>query len=196
MGTISLSLPSDGDTIDASDVNNPLNTIAAVINGGIDADNIEAGGVVPNALTSGTGTSWAWTTFTPTWTGSSSNPAIGDGTLLGYYRQIGKTVHCTVILKAGSTTTYGSGTFRFAAPVAARNVSNLIWVGSCWLLDSGTINQTGVVFIGSSDIDAAFSASYFVLLNDGATGGFVGQTVPFTWAVNDKLIFTITYEAA
>lgn len=40
MGTISLSLPSDGQTIDAADVNNPLNTIAAEINGQLDNDNI------------------------------------------------------------------------------------------------------------------------------------------------------------
>lgn len=40
MGTISLSLPSDGNTIDAADVNTPFNTISAVINGNLDNDNI------------------------------------------------------------------------------------------------------------------------------------------------------------
>ena len=40
MGTISLSLPADGQTIDASDVNTPFNTISAVINGNLDNDNI------------------------------------------------------------------------------------------------------------------------------------------------------------
>lgn len=43
MGTISLSLPSDGNTIDASDVNTPFNTISAVINGNLDDDNIITG---------------------------------------------------------------------------------------------------------------------------------------------------------
>lgn len=43
MGTISLSLPSDGNTIDASDVNTPFNTISAVINGNLDDDNIKTG---------------------------------------------------------------------------------------------------------------------------------------------------------
>jgi len=43
MGTISLSLPSDGQTIDAADVNTPLNTISAVINGNLDDDNIKVG---------------------------------------------------------------------------------------------------------------------------------------------------------
>lgn len=43
MGTISLSLPSDGNTIDAADVNTPLNTISAVINGNLDDDNVKVG---------------------------------------------------------------------------------------------------------------------------------------------------------
>ena len=42
MGTISLTLPSDGTTIDAADVNTPFNTISTVINGNIDDDNIKA----------------------------------------------------------------------------------------------------------------------------------------------------------
>lgn len=43
MGTISVSLPSDGQTIDAADVNSPINTIVAVINGNLDNDNIASG---------------------------------------------------------------------------------------------------------------------------------------------------------
>lgn len=43
MATISLSLPSDGQTIDAADVNTPLNTISAVINGNLDDDNVKVG---------------------------------------------------------------------------------------------------------------------------------------------------------
>jgi len=42
MGTVSLSLPSDGQTIDAADVNTPLNTLTAEFNGNIDNDNIKA----------------------------------------------------------------------------------------------------------------------------------------------------------
>ena len=42
MGTISLTLPSDGQTIDASDVNNPLNTLLNEFNGNIDDNNIKS----------------------------------------------------------------------------------------------------------------------------------------------------------
>lgn len=46
MGTVNLVLPSDGDTIDAADVNTPLNALAAVVNGGIDSTNITDGSIV------------------------------------------------------------------------------------------------------------------------------------------------------
>lgn len=42
MGTISVSLPNDGDTIDAADYNTPLTTIVNVINGNLDNDNIKS----------------------------------------------------------------------------------------------------------------------------------------------------------
>jgi hypothetical protein len=43
MGTISTSLPSDGQTIDASDVNTPINAILSEFNGNIDDNNIKSG---------------------------------------------------------------------------------------------------------------------------------------------------------
>lgn len=46
MGTISLSLPSDGQTVDAADVNTPFNTIAAEFNGNIDNDNIKSSAAI------------------------------------------------------------------------------------------------------------------------------------------------------
>jgi hypothetical protein len=49
MATISVSLPSDGQTIDASDVNTPFNTIVAVINGNLDDDNIKTGANINGA---------------------------------------------------------------------------------------------------------------------------------------------------
>lgn len=60
----------------------------------------------------------AWTSYTPTWTGSSSNPAIGNGTLTGRWLQIGKSGFFRVVMTAGTTTTVGSGTYTFALPAA------------------------------------------------------------------------------
>ena len=49
MGTITVSLPSDGQTADAADVNNPINIIVAAINGNLDNDNIASGANISGA---------------------------------------------------------------------------------------------------------------------------------------------------
>lgn len=51
MATITVSLPSDGDTIDAADYNTPITTIVDEINGGIDADNLASNAVTTAKIT-------------------------------------------------------------------------------------------------------------------------------------------------
>ena len=46
MGNISVALPSDGETIDASDYNTPINTIVNEINGELDNSNIASGAAI------------------------------------------------------------------------------------------------------------------------------------------------------
>lgn len=46
MGTISVSLPSDGTTADVADYNSPVNIIVDEINGGLDNDNISASAAI------------------------------------------------------------------------------------------------------------------------------------------------------
>lgn len=58
MGTVSLTLPSDGQTIDASDVNNPLNALAAEINGNLDNSNIKAGAAIDRSKIAGFTDGW------------------------------------------------------------------------------------------------------------------------------------------
>lgn len=50
MGTVSVSLPSDGQTIDAADYNTPINTIVSEINGGLDENNLSDGSVTSEKL--------------------------------------------------------------------------------------------------------------------------------------------------
>ena len=46
MGTVSVSLPSDGTTADVSDYNSPITTLVNEFNGGIDNDNIASGAAI------------------------------------------------------------------------------------------------------------------------------------------------------
>src|SRR5206468_4275165 len=66
----------------------------------------------------------AWTSYTPAWTASTTNPVVNNGTLNGRYLKIGRTVHNVIDLTTGSTTTYGSGTYAFSMAATAASAVN------------------------------------------------------------------------
>lgn len=57
------------------------------------------------------------TAWTPVWTAATTNPAIGNGSIVGGYKQFGDLVYVQVTITMGSTTTYGSGGYRVNAPI-------------------------------------------------------------------------------
>lgn len=134
----------------------------------------------------------AWTAFTPVWTATTSNPVIGNGTMNGAYKQIGKTVFVQYYLLMGSTTTFGSGQWRFdlpsgpGAPVRkatfAANMADasagLRWPATCEVLAALT-NGINRVVSGA-----------------GGTGTALTSAVPFTWTTSDELMITGMYEVA
>jgi hypothetical protein len=133
-----------------------------------------------------------WTSYTPTWTAATSNPSLGNGTLSGAWTKVGKTVFVRVNLLMGSTTTYGSGAFRFALPQTAATVAGFtnlpIWVGSAYGLDNGTANRGG-------DVNVWSGATYATVTGNG-TGAQWDAAIPQTWANGDSLALTFAYEAA
>lgn len=193
MGTVSVSLPSDGQTIDAADYNVPINTIVAEINGGLDSANIEAGGVVPNGLVSGTGTSWAWSSYSPTLSGLFTN---GDWTVNGCsYIQIGKTVIVKVVLVAtDSTPMGGAGDATFTLPVTSVAVANAgVQLGTLRLRDAN-----GSIYIASVFHASTTTATIKSTAVSGANTieAALSSTAPFTWTTSDGVLGTIIYEAA
>ena len=69
----------------------------------------------------------AWTSFTPTWLGSGSNPTIGNGILAGRYKALDSKTHLIEInISVGSTTTDGTGTYSIGNLPAA-TASSLSW---------------------------------------------------------------------
>lgn len=61
-----------------------------------------------------------WTSYTPQWTASTTNPSIGNGTISGKYRYASlQVIELAVIIRPGSTTTFGSGQYRISLPVTA-----------------------------------------------------------------------------
>lgn len=125
-----------------------------------------------------------WQSYTPTWTAGTTNPSIGNGTLSGRYIQIGKLVYCQFTMRAGSTTTFGSGIWRFSYPVAPNTTyANLYQVGSIYALDDGAADYNGITQYAG--------ATYMGLI---ISGNWVSATAPFTWANGDVLEVNVIYE--
>lgn len=134
----------------------------------------------------------AWTAYTPSWTASTTNPTLGNGTLTGYYKQIGKTVFVRVKLDWGSTTSGGSGDWRFSLPVSAvesdtiQMPCSILDVGNDWY--EGTVNGR---YAGLTDRSAILA-----LAQSGHKSQAVAATHPFNWGNGDSLQFNGSYEAA
>ena len=124
-------------------------------------------------------------TFTPTWTGTGSNPVINSGTLTGKYSQRGKTVWFEIRLIADGTTTFGTGTYAWALPLTAAATQRGAFIGH--IIDSGT---TRYVLSGA----AGTTATVEMYPDNVGGGAAVGQTVPMTWASGDSLTISGEYE--
>jgi hypothetical protein len=59
-----------------------------------------------------------WHDYAPTWTSTGTQPVVGNGFFYGRYTLVGKTVFARMILNFGSTTTGGTGDWRFGLPIA------------------------------------------------------------------------------
>lgn len=126
-----------------------------------------------------------WAAYTPTWGATGSAPALGNGTLTGRYVQIGKLVVATLSWTAGSTTTYGTGTWTFTFPVTAASVSG-----------GGTAQGNDVGTALYSLLCVPYTTTTFTLQSSASPAAGVGPTVPFTWGSTDTITALVTYEAA
>ena len=132
-----------------------------------------------------TGIQAGWTAYTPVWNALTTAPVIGNGTIAGSYYRVGKTVHYRIRIVAGSTTTYGTGTYTFTLPVTPNPVGNDV-IGQAVLLDSSAPTRVGRTGYLSSGV--------IILVSE--LGAIVTGAVPYTWAVSDSISVAGTYEAA
>lgn len=153
----------------------------------------------------GVGFSGAWTSYTPVWTNTGTAPSLGNGTIAGKYKQIGKLVHVKFLLTAGSTTTFGTGTYLFTLPVTSVALSSAnIYTGNTPIgvgaaTDTGNNNYPCVVLPYSTTqfsiaTIATITGSNPVFMEFGSRGLTV--TTPFGWNTGDLATASFTYEAA
>ena len=130
----------------------------------------------------------AWTAFTATWTATGAAPVLGNGALTGAYKQVDKTVHFWIKLLMGASTTYGSGTYKLALPVAAACPVNSPLADAVAVDASASAKHLGVALVNTS--------TTLYVVHDVAPSVNLTSVAPFTWANGDSLLVAGTYEAA
>jgi len=188
---LALTSPADGALAIAAEARNANSAIQTCVNSllGILDD-----GAAGQVLT-GVGTTLTWgptyTAYTPAWTGT-TNPAIGNGTNVGFYVQVGKLVHAYGSITMGATTTFGTGTWAVGLPVAPAARFGAARIGTALSTDaSATALHHGVAVVNGSAFNVAYPAAW----PSGANTG-VSNLLPWAWAVSDELSWFVTYEGA
>ena len=175
-----------------------VNTIdtAQIAASSVTSAKIADGTIVAGDLASSVGNFGAWTAFTPTITGSVTNPGISGANAYnsGTYAKIGRVVTGKVKIQWGSTSTAGSGFYTITLPVTARTQS------------AGEPGQIGVGYIFNGNTNAlipvlvlqnnatTFALYYSTTYN--GTSQVVGSADPFAWGANCSFDVHFTYEAA
>lgn len=160
-----------------------LNTNDSVV-----AANITESAVTPAKLFTGTGSTWAWSSWTPTFTN------ISGGTLnYAKYIQTGKTVICRLKYTFAGTG-MGSSPY-FTLPVTANsdytgNDSGETYLGTVSLVDATVSYYIGLVVQRST-------TSVFLRYQSSAAQMIgITATAPFTWNTGDFIQMHFVYEAA
>lgn len=170
----------DGDTITAADLNGFVrDQWTTICTSGTRPSTTQTGRVIYETDTRRTlawdGTAWAivredqWTTYTPAWTASTTNPT--NGILAGRWRYTGpKTVDVDVQLttQASPATTFGAGVWRFGLPSGLTSAGGRPLQCGSWFTGNGP--RVGVCFSNNNTFIELAGESYYV-----------GPTTPFTW---------------
>ena len=145
----------------------------------------------------------AYDAYTPTLTASTTNPTLGSGSsATGYYKRLGHRVEGYATIQFGSAgVAAGSGYYGLLLPVEPVNRTQAIGIG--YVID----NSDNVRFLVASaavstPLWAANTSKAIIVVSNAAGAGFftganpVGAAAPWTWAENDQLLVTFSYEAA
>lgn len=147
---------------------------------------------VIDQLGTASGLGAAWIAWTPTWT----NLTIGNATVNARYKQIGKTVHATISVVFGTTTTV-AGDIVFSLPVTRATyggTGTITPIGPATMFDT----SAGMVIeaVVTNDTTTTGRIRLFTASGTYSQVGTASGTVPFTWAASDEIGATFTYEAA
>jgi len=128
-------------------------------------------------------------TFVPEWTASSSNPSIGNGTITASYARDGSIITAYYSLSFGTTTSAGSGVWRFALPVMDN--SSVVCAGGSGFVDAAT--DSNLVFIPRTSPGNQYCTLW--AYNNTSDQMEQIQDTSLTWGTSAVIRFFISYFA-
>lgn len=123
-----------------------------------------------------------WTQYVPVWSSTGAAPAIGNGSIVGRYRVMGKLLFLRIIITMGTTTTYGGIAWTISLPAG--------------MTTHGTGNQLlpaiyektgGSIYMGLASIAQASTVMIPVVQAAAGAVSFPVAATPFAWANTDAL---------
>jgi len=173
------------DILTAEEQNNLVENIEALAAGtGLNA------GVITNAKLSTTAgeLGGAWVAFTPT----ISSGSLGNGTLVGRYTRIGKTIHFSILLTCGSTTSFPGGS-QFTLPATINTTAYDFGArGGNYFTGGWFDNSASNSFRVFGRMETATAARIVYL---SAITGQISGTPPAAIATSDTISLLGTYES-
>lgn len=186
-------------TINTPTISNPTLTVNSIaehtagsgvtIDGMLVKDGtVGAGSITPAALVSGTGASWEWQTWSPTY----ANIITSSATIVARYTQIGKTVHARWSMTHGASSDLAaSHTISLPVTAASGYTNNIDIIGQGIAYDS-----SGVVAVPIQVAIASTTTFRFRGIDLNAVFYDLSSTIPYNWDTSDIISVNFTYEAA
>jgi len=185
--TVSEYSAANGVTVDGLNIKDAvLNTNNSVVTA-----NITDAAVTPAKLMAGTGSSWVWQNWTPSYGGFS----VGNGTVVAKYCQMGKTVHAIYSLTFGGTTSLSATGSANTISLPVTSSGNYVLaqaIGNGHITDAGTSDWVAVPQWLSTTTFNVFTSNS----NADPRIVYITSAKPMTWTTSDILALSLTYEAA
>jgi hypothetical protein len=140
------------------------------------------------------GVTAAWTTDARSsavvWTGTGTNPVLGNGFLISKYMQIGKTIDWEVRITMGSTTTFGSAGWLLNPPVAYGTT----YLANFYARAYDASLSTSLGWQLNADLVSAAVQITCAPTTQPNADRLVTSAIPFAWATSDVLSLNVRYE--
>lgn len=182
-----------------SNVTGPTGPTGPSVTGPTGPASTEVGPTGPTGPT-GTFTITPWTTYTPLWTASTTDPTVGDASIQGRYVSLGATVIGEIAITGGTSAggfNRGSGTYTFSLPTDAV-ASSYQPLGQVVFRNEGPGNQfmgTAMFINVSGGVANTFQCYMHGQVSTIDEGIPATESTPFLFDVNDKILIQFLYEA-